>query len=247
MTIDAATLEDADWSSLEGEEVLFMRRLAVVGMSALEEVRHAIDNAVDGWNAQADATAVRFSTRAEMLACLLRDLTARRSHWYWRPWLGLFALPPGCAIARLLTDYPLYWPAIVVAFDRRHALADLWRALEPDDARELLAAITLATGWQLTPERQCNASARPPRRAPTLPTKPDWLLSAAAIEAARARPDTPLLRLAIVSWLWRCAPRSLVGAGAACEIDEIGRTMLRQAGELLPDKHGPEPKKRDPL
>ena len=89
-----ADLEQVDWENLApAGEMLFLQRVSVagavrdVGRLALGEARELSAGAVDGWSFAADrAAAVRFASRATMLACLLRDLLAGRAgaRWFWR-------------------------------------------------------------------------------------------------------------------------------------------------------------------
>ncbi len=249
----AAALERADWSLAAEQEVLFLRRIRVggplpeVGRLALQQARHSAAGAVDGWRSDAEqAEAVRFASRGEMLACLLRDLLHAQSRWFWRGWQTLFALPAGAAIVRLMQAEALHWPAVMHHLARIDAAAMAWQSLSDDDARLLLHTLQQATGWRLAqtsparplgnpPSTPATRLASNPATASRLPSAaraaPAWLR---VLAASRTTNDDARLRLAIVTWLWQEAPQNLAGADAG---ERIARWVDELAGGMRQDSH----------
>ena len=240
----AAALERADWSLASEQEVLFLRRIRVggalpeIGRLAREQARQTAACAVDGRDARAEqAEAVRFATRADLLACLLRDLMQARMRWFWRGWRELFALPAGAAIVRLMNTEALHWPAAMHRLDLMGEAATLWQGLSAEDAQQLLYTLQQATGWRLGPSpplaatRPANLVADFAADLATIPQPmpaarrdaPAWLRTVAA---SRTSSGDALLRLAIVTWLWRTASQTLAGADA-------GERIAQWAGELV--------------
>lgn len=229
----ADSLERVDWSLTRADEVLILRRmhltgpLAGIGRLAGEQARKLAALAVHGWDAHADrADAVRFASRAELLACLLADLLGGRQRWFWRGWRELFDLPPGAAAARLMAAEPLHWPTLVHRLGAHAEQAALWHALHPADAQLMLAALERATGWSVA------RPAPPPRHARSYPQplpraeQPAWLGQARAVLATRVPQDEAVMRLAVVTWIWQLAPQRLAAGGAAGWITELARAWI---------------------
>ncbi len=254
----AAALERADWSLASEQEVLFLRRIRVggalpeIGRLAREQARQTAACAVDGRDARAEqAEAVRFATRADLLACLLRDLMQARMRWFWRGWRELFALPAGAAIVRLMDTEALHWPAAMHRLDLMGEAATLWQGLSAEDAQQLLYTLQQATGWRLGPSpplaatRPANLVADfaadiptiPPPMPATLRDAPAWLRTVAA---SRTSSGDALLRLAIVTWLWRAAPQTLAAADAGERIAQwAGELVGKPVGDMAAGRSGP--------
>ena len=224
-----AALARLDESLGPDEGVLILRTLRVSG--ALPEIGHLVlgqarvqgNRAVNGWDEQADqAEAVRFASRADLLAALLRDLMGQRMRWFWRGWRELFALPPGTAIARLMSGEPLHWPVVLHNLARRDEAEALWRLLKPADARQLLMSLEQATGWPVCRPKPAHAE----REAIRTSVFPSWLRAVAAGQANRSRSDTAVLDLAIVTWLWQSAPQTLSATDAGNRITRLAKTLL---------------------
>lgn len=251
----ADVLERADWSFAPADEVLILRRirvsapLAEIGGLAIGQARQQAARAVHGRDARADrAEAVRFASRADLIACLLADLLGGRERWFWRGWRELFGLPPGLAAARLIAAEPLHWPAVVSRLKDPDEQAALWQALTPADARVILSALERATGWPVA------RSSPPPHAVATehVPTgeRPAWLSRARAVLAARAAGEEAGegagARLAVVTWLWQAAPQRLAAEGAAGRIAQLAQAWLsgpRREGPAAPEgrpAHRPE-------
>lgn len=236
-----AALTQADWSLAESDAVLILRRIHVGGPLpriaglAVERARDMRRRAVSGWDTQAEqAEAVYFASRAEMLACLMRDVLRGRQLWFWRNWATLFTLPAGQAICRAIASDPLYWPTVLQALEQRNAATAVWLALQAADARQLLDTLARATGWKLDPQ-----SAAVPQRLTPEPSAsstfsrapmPEWLPRLVANHVGNIQDDTAVLQLACVTWLWQHAPQTLAGRQAARQIAQIVRAWRDQAG-----------------
>jgi hypothetical protein len=244
----ASALEQIDWPLAAADEFLFLRRIHVggplpeIGRLALQQAQQSAAHAVDGWHANAEqADAVRFKDRADLLACLLRDLVSQRRCWFWRGWQDLFRLQVGDAIARAMEAEALRWPAVMQLLAGRDAATAIWRALTPEAAQSLLRTLARATGWNIANadgdardkprSRDADNTAQASIPAATgmqLPRPPAWLQ--AVIAASTDRIDQPLPRLALVTWLWCDAPQILSTADAASRISVILRAMQPAAG-----------------
>lgn len=169
-----AALARMHWPDV-GDEIVVVRRLAVAGVPAELPGRAAVAagelarNAADPWSPAADhADAVRFRSRLDYRACLVRDLLAGTAarRWLWRHRAALLALPTATALGELLAEDALALPALLERPALAAMLPALWRTLEALAAREVLHAIAAATGWG-----RAIASALDPRtdRAEPLP------------------------------------------------------------------------------
>lgn len=251
-TAVASALERIDWPLATADEILILRRIHVggplpeIGRLAQQQAQQTAAQAIDGWDTRAEqADAVRFKNRADLLACLLRDLASRRQCWFWRGWQDLFHLRAGDAIARAMEAEALRWPAVMQMLASRDAATAIWHALTPDAAQSLLRTLARATGWNVSEAdtdvggeardrpraRDADISARDSISAVPemrLPRPPAWLQ--AVIAASADRIDQPLPRLALVTWLWCDAPQILSTADAARRISGILRAMRPTAG-----------------
>ena len=239
-----AHLEQADWDLARGEEVLMLRRLEVAGSLATlggllgERAREAAARAVDGWVDWSDqAEAVRFASRADLLACLARDLLRGRRRWFWLDWQGLFGQPAGAAVAAALGAEVRHWPEVVRRLRARGEGETQWRNLAPAHAEELLDALTRATGWSVWQAEAEPDPAQADRAA--LADTPGWLRQVARTQDTRD--DAAVLHLAVVTWLWQRAPQRLARPEAAREVAGLVRAMRargipgRRGQENLPD------------
>jgi hypothetical protein len=162
--------------------------------AALDELaRGAARPAHDAVPANADA--VLFADRAELLACLLRDRAAGAvaSRWWWR------LVVPGDAEARVpaaLRASPTYVPAALGLLAERGEAVSAVAAIPPREAHALAAAVAAAFGAPFPAagggEEATSAGAEPGRAPPPEPaTRPPGAPS----DAAATPPPAPdLLR-----------------------------------------------------
>jgi hypothetical protein len=230
----SAALARPDWPRTDPGETLFLRHIQVtgaapeIGARAAARARGLAREAVDGWDPAADgAPAVRFATRAELIACLLRDLLVgdlpRR--WYWRGWGQLFGLPAGRASAAVLAREPLELPAATARLAQDRLGPTLWQALTAQDALTILTSVQQSTGWPVLPAAERHPTARlggtlagpatAPRRPADLPTP----------LPSRWSPGDLRLRLAAVLDLWQRAPQRLSGSHAGAALAERERDL----------------------
>ncbi|MBP0622468.1 hypothetical protein [Cupriavidus consociatus] len=150
-----AALPRMHWPDV-GDEIVVVRCLAVAGVAAELPGRAAVAagelarNAADPWSPAADhANVVRFRSRLDYRACLVRDLLAGTAagRWLWRHRAALLAQPTAAALAELLGEDTLALVALLERPALAAALPALWRTLDAPAAREVLHAIAAATGW----------------------------------------------------------------------------------------------------
>jgi hypothetical protein len=150
-----AALARTHWPDV-GEAIVVVRRLAVAGDSAELPARAAVAagelarDAADPWSPAADdANVVRFRSRLDYRACLVRDLLAGTAggRWLWRHRVALLARPGAAALAELLGEDALALPALLERPALAATLPALWRTLDETAARDVLHAIAAATGW----------------------------------------------------------------------------------------------------
>ena len=148
-----AALEGTDWPAAPGRAWVMVRGLSVsasragIGQQARERLEALLREAVPVGAAGSDtAGAVYCRDLADLLAALCTDLAAGRAaaRWYWRSWSGLFGLPRGQALARLLGEAPESLTTVTEVLARRQGLATVWAVLEPADALTLLQGLA---GW----------------------------------------------------------------------------------------------------
>lgn len=217
----AAALQQVSWPVTPASEILILRRVCARGQARELAARAAAAahdqaaHAVNGWSPGASsADAVRFSSRASLLACLVRDLlqgTAGR-HWYWQAWPTLWQAPDAAALTRLLLEEPLALPTIIDTLHENQVGPRFWATIGHDGAAEILAQVARVAGWHERVEaaRRRLATPSPPATAAALPThaaswqRPRHDLRFLAADVRDAR-----LLLAALLTLWQVAPRQL--------------------------------------
>ncbi len=227
-------LEQAPWPARPGGEVLILRRLQLaaraedLAAAAADQARALAARAVDGWSpATAEAPAVRFASRAELLACLVRDLLAGRARhlWFWAGWRELFDLAPAAAAARALAREPLELAPALSALGRSApAWQRFWAELPEAETRELLAAVQRETGWPVA------ESASEPDAAQATPPAPDVPGRPAATALTRLprpfpNPEAAPARLAALLLAWTTQPHRLGQPGALSWLDALARQL----------------------
>lgn len=139
--------------------------------SRLAELHRFASRPADG-AVPPSAAAVCFRDRAELLACLARDLVAGgRDAWWWRAVRRGLPTDP----ASLLAEHPRELPAIIARLVEMGAVSTVLSALDRDDAGAILAAVVEAHRLDaaLLPEarRRGRESGRMQDRPPWAP----WL------------------------------------------------------------------------
>ncbi len=255
--IDAArgpiktALEQTGWPTTAPGELLFLRRITASGnpreiaARAAEQARRLADNAVDGWSAAAaDALAVRFTSHASLLACLIRDLlhgTAQR-HWYWRRWQSELQRPTDEAIVTLLEQSPLQLPAVVTQLHAAQLWQPFWQGLGNSGAERLLLMTARATGWAATVKaaREFIASGGVTNRPALIPRQqPD--LSFLNVAATDSRP-----LLAALLALWSQAPALLAGTSGTQQLCLLAKVMSNDSPTTPAQLGSPDGVKRNP-
>lgn len=234
--IDAArgpiktALEQTGWPTTAPGELLFLRRINASGnpreiaARAAEQARRLADNAVDGWSAAAaDALAVRFSSHASLLVCLIRDLlygTAQR-RWYWRRWQSELQRPTDEALVALLEESPLQLPAVMAQLHTSQLWQPFWQGLGNSGAERLLMVATQATGWTATVKaaRELIASGGV-TVAPVITPPQTTDLSFLSVAATDSR---PLLAALLV--LWSQAPALLASTSGKQQLCLMAKIM----------------------
>lgn len=252
-----AALACSDWPHTEPGETLFLRRLAVrgraagIGTLAAAQAGDMAGRAVDGADPRADrAQAVRFGSRAALLACLLADLLAGRAgtRWFWRSYSDLYVLPPVHAAIRVLAREPLELPAVAAHLAGTTAWTGLWRDFSPGDALDLLAAVQSGTGWAIAPTTGSAAPASPsgpsPHTAGPIHPDPIWAGFDDLVLpplTAKARAGDPRLRLALVLALWQRSPQVLAGGDVAQGLAAMERSIAGESRSPLVAARGLHP------
>lgn len=90
-----------------------------------------------------DAVCVLFADPAELLACLTRDLLARRAwqQWYWRQFLRAVSPLPGPALAGLWCEQARFLPAALALLPAETVLAAI-ALLSPAEVNSVIAALS---------------------------------------------------------------------------------------------------------
>ncbi len=241
--IDAAraplktALEQSSWPNTAPGELLFLRRITASGnpreiaARAADQARRLADNAVDGWSATAaDALAVRFTSHASLLACLIRDLlhgTAHR-HWYWRRWQGELQRPTDETLVALLEESPLQLPTVVAQLHTTQLWQPFWQGLGNSGAERLLTVATQAAGWSATVQatRELIANGGVTATPALIPHQQTDLgfLNVAATDSR------PLLAALLV--LWRQAPTLLAQTAGGSGTQQLCLLARVMSGEL---------------
>jgi len=260
----AAALASADWVPTAPGETLMLRRVELRGalprLAALaaERSRMLAEQALPGDDPGAEhADAVRFRSRAHLLACLIDDLLAERAsqRWFWRGFADLLALPPVTAAMRALSREPVELPAVA----QGRAWPLLWARLGDADTDELLRAIERDTGfpvWSATRPPTAGTAApvaAPLQRAllsePALAAAVQAVIAGQHAGAGRAAsgsaprrspvPGAARLRLALTLALWQRTPAQLAGADAAARLVALEQQLLASA--RMPPRSGQLP------
>lgn len=220
-------IDATPWPPLPATEYLLLRRLRVRGawwaMAGLTN-RAATEQAaraVPGWHPDArQADAVRFTSLAELLACLSIDLNHPRTGpaWYWELWQALFDLPAGEAVTRLWCEHALELPALFAELQACEAWIPVMASVSAPGLERLLAAIGAATGWRPpeppgTPSPQ-SVDGSPPAAtevAAQVPTRATPRCSAwlGLIRSAPSARHPALRRLAVLTLAWEFDPAAL--------------------------------------
>lgn len=228
----ASALQQASWPTTAADEVLLLRQVHARGQArelaarAAAAARELAAHAVDGWSpGAAHAAAVRFASRASLLACLARDLLdgSVGQRWYWQSWQALWQQPTDRALQQLLLEEPLALPTIVDALHSSGVGPRFWSRLGADAAAPILAQVARTAGWQevVTAAQRQLATAVPPAR--TSPRDVVGERPRHDLRFLQADPRDPRLLLAALLTLWQQAPRQLHGAAGVARLCALVR------------------------
>ncbi len=212
-------LDEAPWPRTAPGEILLLRSVQATGtprglaLALAREVERLLAQAMDGWAEGAEAApAVRFRSRTDQQACLLRDLLQGRlqDRWYWADWHGQAPTPVSAALVRVLQEEPLAVPAVMERLADSPAAAAFWKVLEAPDALQLLRLIGHASGWSGLIQAALEEAPTP---APQSPRRPKRLVSTPLPAGLPLR--DPRVVLAALLTLWQEAPGVLQGSSGA--------------------------------
>lgn len=231
----ASALQQASWPTTAADEVLLLRQVHARGQPrelaarAAAAARELAAHAVDGWSpSAAHAAAVRFASRASLLACLARDLLdgSVGQRWYWQSWQALWQQPTDRALQQLLLEEPLALPTIVDALHSSGVGPRFWSRLGAEAAAPILAQVARTAGWQ----QVVTAAQR--QLATASPASPPARTGPRAAVGERPRHDLrflqadardPRLLLAALLTLWQQAPRQLQGTAGVARLCALVR------------------------
>lgn len=154
----ATDLQNGGWHTGEQRQWVFIRQLGVsspkngLRLNTSRHIRCELERAVHGASHNAhNANAVRFSSLADMLTFLVRDLAEGRTRsWYWEKWSHLFYLPKSEAITQLLWDNISEAAEIFQTLASIGALQQVWQQLSLPHVEILLAR--LASVQNISPQ-----------------------------------------------------------------------------------------------
>lgn len=227
-------LERAGWPD-GGRDWVLVRRLHVraprpwLGLRASADARRVVAAAVPAGAAGADdAPAVRFASRAELLAHLGADLLAGTAHarWYWQAWQALLRLPPQQAAARLWAGEIEQLAAVTAMLAATDRLEAAWARLGGDAARRILERLAEQTGLA----GLARTDPAPVDRSVPLPL-PSFVVRRWTAPLRGLPDDAPALRLAAALALLEVRPTALI---------QNPETALRAAAITLRESR-PEP------
>lgn len=143
-------LHNAHWPETANDSWVFVRQIKTkapadrITRDIIEQARNYIEH-IDPGNV------VRFASLDELLAALLEDLvrSPAQPRWYWKPWEALFTQPKSQAIAGLLAEHLPLLNAITQQLSIRQRLTEVWTALEPGDARQLIKELAWKNQYPL--------------------------------------------------------------------------------------------------
>jgi len=245
-------LEHAVWPVTGADEILFLRTIKLSGnlreiatRAADQARRLARDKAVNGWSSAApSAMAVRFRSRASLLACLIRDLLHDANHppWYWRRWQKLWQGPADKALVSLLTEIPLSLPTVLFHLRDTPAWQPFWQALGVAGGEELLATVSSACGWYKTVraaragtpfdiDRLEQIASAAPLVKTLLPLDLSFLTAHPAVNT-----DDPRFMLGALLTLWQQAPTLLNQSSGLVQLRQLSLTIAGQPLVSTPHK-----------
>ncbi len=143
----------AQWPAMDRDAVLFIRRVSVrAPLDVLDdrigrEVRHAAETAVSGWAANAAyAGAVRFATRAELLAFIGLALGENRlsSYWFLADWRHSASMAPVDSLLQLWLGAPDQLYEILMACVNREVFARVAAAIPDSGLDHIIRGVSEA-------------------------------------------------------------------------------------------------------
>ena len=189
-------------------------------------------DAVSGWAASAaDARAVRFSSLADLIACLSRDVAQGRASrlWFWHTWLRKQRVP---SIGELWSDQIFEVPQLVRLIAARGVLAGVLAALTVPQVSVLMARIRQVTRWPLPPVMTAETAFEPEQARDPLSIDAEktigWLSQADILPDEKAL-AVPVAQLLAIVALWQHSPGVLIAeASAERAIKQVVRGLLTE-------------------
>lgn len=111
-----------------------------VRQQGAQQLNHLLAQAVMASHASNSAAAVQFTSLAELLAFLLRDIALGQAlgKWYWQRWHYAMHTSREQAIAQLLCEHIVEWPAVVEELAAIDQLRLLWHSMSSATAATLI-------------------------------------------------------------------------------------------------------------
>ena len=212
-------LDETPWPRTAPGEVFLLRSVKATGtpqsiaLALAREVERLLAQATDGWAQGAEhAPAIRFRSRTDQQACLLRDLLEDRlqGRWYWADWQRQAPAGASAALVQALQEEPLAMAAVLERLADSPATAAFWKVLEAPDALHLLHLIGHASGWSGPIQAALEGAMLPAPPSPSLP-----LRMVATVLPPGLPPQDPRVVLAALLALWQEAPGLLQGSRGA--------------------------------
>ncbi len=117
----------------------------------------------------AGCPAVLFRDEAELLACLVLDVSLGRAgeRWWWRAYLERWRTKTPDLVAALLAESPRLAPAALRLLAERDAAHNVLRCLTPSEAQQVLQAVCVAFDAPHLAQAAATAARQPQRPAST--------------------------------------------------------------------------------
>lgn len=235
-----ASLDRVGWpaSGPGDDEWLIIRHIEVdargwdLGARASSVAYALARDAVSGWMAgAAGARAVRFSSLADLIACLSRDIAQGRAPllWYWQTWLHDKAARSN---SELWCEQIFEMPQVIRLIAARGVLREVLAALPIQQVPIIMTRIRQATGWPLPALMTVEDVFEPDGPEYPIDFDADWMLAglvSSDIPASDTALDLPLAQLLAVVALWDQRPGVLrAKASAVRAIRQVIQVLLAQ-------------------
>ncbi len=142
-------LEAAHWPAPSDGSWVLVRRVAAVASkhSLAEELLQTTRQQI---NSADPSDVVRFRSLAALLAALVNDICrgVADQRWYWQRWSGLWPLPAGDAIQKLLQEHPRQLVAVCYFLASDRNLATVWQRLSEENAAAIIRSVRYELGLE---------------------------------------------------------------------------------------------------